>query len=159
MENKQLVIEVAGAEDGEWIAKAQVAMAMDSENMTLDPDTVRAGVRKFFDEPARGFYLIARAVGEADPLPGTNVGCLLCQKEWSDWRNGDVWWLHSLYVVPECRRQGIFMKMYEVLKKKAQAAGVRGIRLYVDRTNTGAQKAYENIGMTDEHYLLYEEMF
>ena len=33
-----------------------------------------------------------------------------------------------------------------------------GLRLYVDKTNTNAQKVYEAIGMNGEHYSMFEWM-
>jgi ribosomal protein S18 acetylase RimI-like enzyme len=61
-----------------------------------------------------------------------------------------------VYVIPEFRRTGIFRKMYGFIKEEAQRHGVAGLRLYVESNNKGAQKTYEAIGMTSEHYKMYE---
>jgi len=76
--------------------------------------------------------------------------------EWSDWRNTDVWWLQSVYVIPEFRRKGVFRKMYSRVKAEAEKQNVAGLRLYVETNNAAAQKTYEAIGMKSEHYRLYE---
>ncbi len=77
--------------------------------------------------------------------------------EWSDWRNGTILWIHSLYVVPEVRRKGVFTKLYQYLKQRVEGSDeLMGLRLYVDKNNTGAQKVYENLGMNKDHYVMYE---
>lgn len=138
--------------DQTFIVDAQLAMALETERLSLVPDTVRSGVRYMFDHPDRGFYLMVERSGET-------VGCMLVLKEWSDWRNGDVWWLHSVFVVKEARGTGSFRALYDDVTRRAQAAGARGLRLYVDKTNTHAQSVYAALGMTDEHYRLFEKMF
>lgn len=144
--------EKATVADIEWLAQAQVAMARETENLNLAPEIVAAGVKYIFDHPDRGFYLVARK----DQL--TPIGCLLILKEWSDWRNGDVWWIHSVYVLPTERGQGIFQRMFDRVEAMARASGVRGLRLYVDKSNVRAQRIYEGLGMNKDHYLLYEKM-
>lgn len=149
---EKMIVEQAALAEIEWLAQAQVAMALETENLKLAPETVVAGVKYVFDHPERGFYVIAR-MGPEKP-----VGCLLILKEWSDWRNVDVWWIHSVYVLPSYRGQGVFKAMFDRIEKLAYASGVRGLRLYVDKTNVNAQKVYEQLGMNRDHYLLYEKM-
>ena len=38
-------------------------------------------------------------------------------------------------------------------------ADICGVRLYVERTNTGAQATYKKLGMDHSHYDLYETDF
>jgi RimJ/RimL family protein N-acetyltransferase len=38
------------------------------------------------------------------------------------------------------------------------SSNLRGIRLYADKTNTPAHGVYEHLGMTAEHYQMYEWM-
>lgn len=135
-----------------FIVDAQLAMALETERLKLVPETVTQGVRYMFDHPDRGFYLMVERAEQT-------VGCMLVLKEWSDWRNGDVWWLHSVFVVQEARGTGSFRALYDAVTSRAQAAGARGLRLYVDKTNTHAQAVYSALGMTDEHYRLFEKMF
>jgi GNAT superfamily N-acetyltransferase len=136
--------------DAPTIVDFQLKMAWETESLKLDELTVTKGVRRIFNEPQRGKYLIAEHRADT-------VGSMLVLNEWSDWRNGDVLWIHSLYILPDYRAQGIFRRMYEQLKAEVeQDEGLKGLRLYVDRTNVKAQKAYEKMGMTAEHYQMYE---
>ena len=47
--------------------------------------------------------------------------------------------------------------MYRKVKDAAKENNVSQIRLYVDKTNVSAQKVYQNLGMQESHYLMYEE--
>lgn len=132
------------------IAESQVKMALETENLKLDPATVDKGVSAIFDDPSKGKYWLAE-------VDGSVVGCLLTVPEWSDWRNGTVLWIHSVYVHPDFRKQGIYKKLYQHLKQMVEESPeLRGLRLYVDKGNVKAQKVYEALGMSGEHYHLYE---
>ena len=146
-------IQKATLEDKNWIAEAQVLMALETENLQLNQEAVVKGVGFIYEHPDRGFYIIAKN-DEQNP-----VACLLILKEWSDWRNGEVWWIHSLYVMPGYRKQGIFKKMFVYIEDLAQSSDVRGLRLYVDKSNAQAKAAYEKLGMNKNHYELFEKMF
>jgi GNAT superfamily N-acetyltransferase len=136
--------------DARFIAKSQIEMARESESLILDIVTVAKGVSAVFANPAMGGYIVAESDGKL-------VGCALTLYEWSDWRNGNVIWIHSVYVVPELRRAGVFRTMYGHLKEKvSRDTSLRGLRLYVERKNEIAQKVYESIGMSKEHYEMYE---
>jgi len=148
-----LCIEPASVGDAEWIARAQVAMAQETEDLALDLSTVLKGVQRVIENPSMGFYIVAR---DADCRP---IGCLLVLKEWSDWRNAEVWWIHSVYVGPEYRRRGVFSRMFAYVESLARASGIQGLRLCVDKHNTDAQAVYRSLGMTGEHYALFEKMF
>ena len=72
---------------------------------------------------------------------GAFAGCLMITKEWSDWCNGDYWWLQSVYVVPAFRRRGIFFAMVDAVRQRGRAAGnVARLSLYVERTNETAKR-------------------
>ncbi len=136
--------------DSENIVELQLRMAQETEGLQLDRNVVSKGVRGIFEEPARGTYWIAEEKGKV-------LGVLLVTPEWSDWRNAMVLWIHSLYVIPEARGQGVFKKLYLNLEKQVeQSTELAGIRLYVDRQNKSAQKVYEKLGMDKHHYELYE---
>ncbi len=139
-------------QDVAWIAQAQVLMAKETENLELNPEEVVKGVSFIFTNTTRGFYVVAKQGQQA-------VGCLMVLNEWSDWRNGDVWWIHSVYVLPAYRRLGIFKIMYEYVEDLARSSGVRGLRLYVDKSNLKARNVYEKLGMSKDHYELFEKMF
>ena len=145
-----IVIRNATAADIERMAGWAVAMAWETEQKKLDPDTVRKGIRAVFDQPGRGRYFIAERQGEA-------AGTLMLTYEWSDWRNGDWWWIQSVYVAPEHRRQGVYAALYAYVKQAAEArADVCGLRLYVEHHNANAQRTYESLGMVDAGYKMYE---
>lgn len=134
------------------IANFQVEMALETEDFQLNPVECRKGVQKVFDEPSLGFYLVAE---EGDEL----IACLLIQNEWSDWRNRMVWWIHSVYVHPDFRKQGVFSLMYRHLAAiVTESESLGGLRLFVDKRNVRAQEVYRKMGMTDEHYILFEWM-
>ena len=126
-------------------------MARETESIELDGSVVTRGVHAVFDDPSRGRYFVAEAEGEV-------IASLLITYEWSDWRNGNVWWIQSVYVRPAFRRRGVYARMYKHVKAIAQREDVRGIRLYVDRRNAPAQDVYRRCGMDGEHYLVFEWM-
>ena len=143
-------IRKAKLSDTECIIELQLQMARETEGLELDKTVVSRGVHGVFQEPARGTYWIAREQGKV-------LGMLLAIPEWSDWRNATVLWIHSLYVIPEARGQGVFKKLYLNLKKQVeQSPELAGLRLYVDKRNKSAQKIYEKLGMDKHHYELYE---
>jgi GNAT superfamily N-acetyltransferase len=133
------------------IAQWNAAMAWETEQKQLDSQLLTRGVTAVFDETRRGFYLIA----EHDGKP---AGCLLVTYEWSDWRNGDFWWIQSVYVAPEARRHGVFRALHAAVAQRAADAGAVGLRLYVETENTRAQNTYRSLGMSECHYLMYEQM-
>ncbi|MDA1035923.1 MAG: GNAT family N-acetyltransferase [Chloroflexi bacterium] len=128
----------------------QLHMAEESEGAQLDRGTLTAGVAAVFDGRAQASYWMAEDDQQV-------VGMLMTVPEWSDWRNGTVVWMHSVYVVPEARRRGVFRSMYDhLLAMVRKSDDLVGLRLYVDRTNERAQHVYEAMGMTREHYHMYE---
>jgi GNAT superfamily N-acetyltransferase len=143
---------VATVSDIDSIAKFQIAMARETEGIALDADTCTAGVRAVFENPGLGKYF----VGE---LEGRIVCSCLITYEWSDWRNGVVWWIQSVYVIAEARRKGIYAGMYEHIQNLALADNrVQGVRLYVDQRNSSAQAVYSRLGMNGDHYRVFEWM-
>ena len=147
-----ITIRAATRGDIAFLVEANAAMARETEDKHLDIATLTRGVTAVFDEPRRGFYLVA----ERD---GRHAGCLLVTYEWSDWRNGDWWWFQSVYVTPEARRHGVFGTMYRHIEAQASAAGAVGLRLYVEWENERAQRTYAALGMEQEHYHMYRKGF
>jgi ribosomal protein S18 acetylase RimI-like enzyme len=87
------------------------------------------------------------------------VGGLMVTKEWSDWRNGNFWWIQSVYVRPESRRRGVYKALYRHVQDLATGdPAVCGFRLYVERENSGAQSVYAALGMKTTRYLVFEEL-
>jgi GNAT superfamily N-acetyltransferase len=139
--------------DKPLIAQFQIEMALETENLILDKDVVDLGVQAIFDDSSKGSYYVAEAKGEV-------VGSLLTTYEWSDWRNGQVIWIQSVFVKKPYRGQGAFRKLYEYIKDSvlSDKNNYRGIRLYVDKSNKSAQKVYEKLGMQNHHYETFEWM-
>ncbi len=146
------MIRKAQTKDIEAIAAFQLAMAMETENLELNQDTVLKGVKSVLNDPSKGFYIVREENNKV-------VASLMITLEWSDWRAQTIWWIQSLYVIPEWRQKGIYKSMYLYLRELVHNnSSIGGIRLYVDKTNTSAQKVYEALGMNGEHYRFYEDM-
>jgi GNAT superfamily N-acetyltransferase len=138
--------------DLDFIAAANLRLAEETERLLLDEHTLRQGVLAILEGRAPGCYWVACQEGQV-------VGQLLITFEWSDWRNRDVWWIQSVYVVPDARKSGVFRVLYAHVRREAQAVGAGGLRLYVDATNARAQTVYAAVGMNGGHYRVFEDMF
>ena len=143
----------ATAKDTTTLAHFNIAMARETEDHALDTETVQAGVAHLFDAPEHGFYLVVESEDSV-------VGSLMITHEWSDWRDGLWWWIQSVYVVPNFRRQGVFSALYrEVTTLARQDNRICGLRLYVEKDNTNAQQVYAHLGMSEAPYRVYEQLF
>jgi GNAT superfamily N-acetyltransferase len=182
--NAPVHVRPATVRDVEFIVEANRALAEESEGVTLDVETLRAGVRELLDSPALGRYWIAEidgggarghamsgggatpdehqrqnALGVGPQRKWKNAGQLAITYEWSDWRNRVVWWIQSVYVMPDARQRGVFRALYEHVRRMARDEGAAGLRLYVDETNTRGHQVYAAIGMSGGHYRVFEDMF
>jgi GNAT superfamily N-acetyltransferase len=130
----------------------QEKMALETENVTLHPDIVEQGITAVLQDHNKGrYYKIVQK--------GKVIGCMLTTYEWSDWRNGAVVWIQSLYILPTYRRQGLFSGVYQYLRELVQKnPDLKGIRLYVDKRNKPAIEAYKSVDMSNEHYEMFEWM-
>lgn len=147
-----MIIRQANETDSSSIVEFQLAMAMETEQLQLNEPTVEKGVAAVFADSSKGIYYVAEKNGQV-------VGSLLTTFEWSDWRNGTVLWIQSVYVRPEFRKRSIFSRLYKHIQDLVSSNhDLRGIRLYADKTNTSAHGVYEHLGMTAEHYRMYEWM-
>ena len=145
-------IRLATSTDAPVLIEFNAAMALETEHKALLPEVIGAGVHSLLANPAAGFYVVAEQNDRA-------VGSLMITKEWSDWRNGTFWWIQSVYVRPESRRQGVYRNLYRhVQQMAADDPGVCGFRLYVERENSRAQATYGALGMRPTHYLVFEEL-
>ena len=135
------------------IAENNSLMAEETEGRPLSPDIIGPGVERLLKDPQKGRYWVAVDVDKV-------IGQIMVTYEWSDWRNGMLWWIQSVYVLPEFRRQGVFSALYRHVEKLAlQAGDVRGLRLYVEHNNLQAQKTYAALGMVNPNYLVMEAIF
>lgn len=145
-----LAIRPASPEEAPTLVDFQLRMARETEDLRLDVGVVSRGVQGVFEDPARGAYWVALRGSEI-------VGSLLTTFEWSDWRAATILWIQSVYVVPKERGRGVYRALYEHLHERVRSSpGLGGLRLYVDRRNTAAQRVYERLGMDGEHYRVYE---
>lgn len=154
MSKCSFTIRAATIEDAATIADYNCRLAAETESKQLNPETVRQGVDGMLRNQHRGRYLVACTDD------GQVVGQLMHTLEWSDWRNGDIWWLQSVYVHADFRRQGIFRMLLLHLEQIAEASpGVVGLRLYVENENSRAQSTYNSLGFVDPQYRVMERMF
>ena len=138
--------------DLDVIVTGNVTLAQETEQVKLDPATLREGVLALLEDRAPGRYWVAEEGGQV-------VGQLLITYEWSDWRNRMVWWIQSVHVAPEARRHGVFRALYAFVRQEARASGAGGLRLYVHNGNERAQAVYSALGMDGDHYRVFEDMF
>jgi len=145
-------IEIRQAElaDAPVIADFNLRLAEETEELRLDVARVRAGVEALLKDPAKGIYYLAEIHGKV-------AGQLMITYEWSDWRNGNIWWLQSVFVEPRFRRGGVFRALFRHVQEAAgRRPDVWGLRLYMHSENSRARLSYERLGMTPTHYEVFE---
>ncbi|MEX2230623.1 MAG: GNAT family N-acetyltransferase [Cyclobacteriaceae bacterium] len=134
------------------IAEFQLKLANETEGVNLNPRIVTTGIEALFADPGKGVYYVAESREKI-------IGCFLITYEWSDWRNGMIWWLQSVYVTESHRREGVFKRMYDYIHDAiSKDSSLIGLRLYVDKSNARAQKVYQSLGMNGDHYMVFEWM-
>jgi ribosomal protein S18 acetylase RimI-like enzyme len=150
MENINFAVSRGEVSDIDTIVQFQADMAMESEGCVLNKEKVIKGVTAAMLDDSKGIYWVAK-------YEGRTIGSLMITREWSDWNNEWYWWIQSVYVTPAYRKQGVYKAMYQKVKDAAKENNVSQIRLYADKTNLSAQKAYQSLGMHKSHYLMFEE--
>ncbi|MBC8207715.1 MAG: GNAT family N-acetyltransferase [Desulfobulbaceae bacterium] len=146
-------IRAAEVKDVTILTGFNVLMAQETEDKQLDPGVVTAGVRAVLEDSKRGFYLVSEIAGEV-------VASLMVTTEWSDWRDGEFWWIQSVYVAPGFRRRGLFGALYgEVRERARNTERVCGCRLYVEQDNDTAQATYARLGLLETDYKMFEDVF
>jgi GNAT superfamily N-acetyltransferase len=139
--------------DLDFIVGSNARIAEETEGRVLDRAHLVPGVRALLADRGKGRYFIAEDAGQ--PL-----GQLMYTTEWSDWRNGDFWWIQSVYVQREARRRGVFTLLYRHLERLARSSPqVCGIRLYVEAHNAAARATYLRLGLHDSGYQVLEVDF
>ena len=150
----EIKIRTATPNDVPIIADFNIKLAWETEQRRLDSETVLAGVRGLFQKPSRGTYYLAEV---AENSGTAVVGQLLITYEWSDWRNGDFWWIQSVYVAANFRSQGIFRALFQHVQTLAKSQPeICGMRLYMDAHNDAARRAYERLGLKQTDYQVFE---
>lgn len=150
----KFTIRVAEPADALTIIDFNRRMARETENKDLPLEIITNGVNAVFADVQKGFYVVAETIENKEI-----VGSLLITFEWSDWRNAWFWWIQSVYVRADFRGRGVYRTLYEWVEIKSQAEKVCGIRLYVERENSVAQKVYQRLGMNETVYQMYEAIF
>lgn len=136
--------------DIDTIIRCNQRLAEETEGKRLDPAVISAGVRRGFGSPEMCRYFVAEVDGRV-------VGTTMLTYELTDWRDGVIWWLQSVFIEPEHRRHGVFRAIYRHIEALARDhPDVRGLRLYVHRSNARAMKTYESVGMEKAGYEVYE---
>jgi ribosomal protein S18 acetylase RimI-like enzyme len=144
------LVRAATSNDASTITEFNRRLAEESEGVVLDVEVLSAGVRTVLEDPARGRYFVAEENGAV-------VGQLMITFEWSDWRNGWVWWLQSVYVRADVRNKGVFRQIFDFAMAEAkEEKNVVLIRLYVEKDNTSAQATYERLGFEEMHFHLFQ---
>ena len=153
MTNLPIKIREGRPEDAAIIADYNQRMALETEGKELDFETVGKGVEQGLRQPEKCRYFVAE-------FQGTVIGQAMITYEWSDWRNGDLWWIQSVYVHLDHRRKGIFKKLYQHIENLARKdSNVKGLRLYVEEENAAGQAVYQKLGMSHAGYHVYEREF
>jgi ribosomal protein S18 acetylase RimI-like enzyme len=153
IDQKPITIRDAVASDGATIAAFNSRIAVETEGRELDPGTVRRGVSALLADRGKGRYWLAEDDGKV-------VGQLMITLEWSDWRDGMLWWIQSVYVHTDYRRRGVFSSLYQHVERLAEAdPEVVGIRLYVEKENLRAQQTYDRLGMSMTDYQVMQVIF
>jgi ribosomal protein S18 acetylase RimI-like enzyme len=148
-----VTIRDASPGDAQVIADFNSRIASETEGMNLSMELVTTGVEALLADRSKGRYWVAEAGGRI-------IGQIMVTYEWSDWRNGMIWWIQSVYVHGDYRRSGVFSALYRHVESNArQDPEVCGIRLYVERGNERAQRTYESLGMGMTDYLVMQSMF
>jgi len=145
-----LAIRRAGPPDAPIIIDFNRRLAQESEGRALDVAVLAPGVESALADPGKAIYFLALRDGEV-------VGQTMITFEWSDWRNGWLWWIQSVYVRPDFRHQGIFRALFDYIRQAAEhEPGVVGLRLYVEQGNTRAQDVYARLGLESTGYFVLE---
>ncbi len=145
-------ISIRSAEPTDWatIAEFNCQLAEETEDKKLDWDVISSGVRKVLGDVHRGRYFLAESEGRI-------VGTTMITYEWSDWRDGWIWWIQSVYVHPDFRGRGVFSGLYRHIEALAAETGdIRSIRLYVLKSNQRARATYAKLGMGETGYTVLE---
>ncbi len=145
-----LTVRRAEPSDAPVLVEYNRLLALETEGKTLDPAVLTAGVAAGLADPEKALYFVAEESGDI-------LGQLMLTREWSDWRNGWIWWIQSVYVRADARRRGVFRLLYAHVHAAALAdPQVIGLRLYVEHENHAAQKTYAQLGMERTSYLVLE---
>ena len=132
------------------IIEGNQGIALETEDLILDIEILVSGIRAIIEDPNKGTYWVIEQDDEV-------VGQLMITYEWSDWRNGLIWWIQSVYVWPRHRRQGVFSRLFKHVENEARIEGAIKLRLYAETANVRAHETYLVLGFTTDHYQVFEK--
>jgi len=149
-QSRNITVRPAAYTDAATMIDFNIRLAQETEDKNLDLPTITRGVHRALRSTEMCRYYIA----EVDHRV---VGQTMITYELSDWRDGLIWWIQSVYVHPEFRGAGVFTKLYQTIMRDAATSGdARCLRLYVEVQNTRAMTTYYRLGMTDAGYKVLE---
>ena len=145
-----LKIREADKSDITILAKNNQVLAYETENINLNLDIITSGVSNALNREDCHYF-----VAEINKMV---VGQTLITYEWSDWRNGLIWWMQSVFVLFNFRRQGVYRNLFNHIENLARNnSKVKALRLYVIKNNQSGIKTYKALGMKDSGYIVYEK--
>lgn len=149
----KVAIRQATVADVEIVVEYNARLAEETERTQLDRQRLRRGVTAILSDSAKGLYFLAEVDGQA-------VGQISVTYEWSDWRNGNFWWLQSVYIAEASRGSGVLKCLFNHLISLSEVnSSICGLRLYVDKENDPARAVYSRLGFESAHYDMMELAF
>ena len=143
-------IRAASPDDIAVISEFNCCLAIETENKILDQHTVLNGVRRGLELGDEVQYFVAEDESGV-------IGQIMLTREWSDWRNGWMIWLQSVYVLPAKRGAGVFRMLFEHSIGTARLrCNPVCVRLYVEHENEIAMAAYRRLGFQNSGYQVME---
>lgn len=152
--------------DAAEIAEMNCRLAQETEDLILPSEVVRNGVLRGLAKGDEVLYWLAESTTKpsTEPTSGDNTvsatqiaGQLMLTREWSDWRDGWIVWLQSVYVKPEFRQSGVFSRLFQhAADQLRDQPDIVAVRLYVEHQNQCAMQTYRRLGFNDSHYLVME---
>jgi GNAT superfamily N-acetyltransferase len=133
--------------DAPIIVNFNQRMASETEGLDLPLEQLTPGVLSVLAGRSGAEYFVAEIESQV-------VGQLMVTQEWSDWRNGEIWWIQSVYVAPEWRRRGVFTALFEHVVGEGSHLGAVGFRLYVASGNEHAELVYRKLGFQRSPYVM-----
>ena len=146
----EINIREAHTDDLSILVENNLALAKETESLNLNKDVLREGIKQALTREECHYFVAV--------ISGKVVGQTMITYEWSDWRNGVIWWIQSVYVFPEYRKQGVFRTLFKHIENLAQThPQVKALRLYVLQNNKTGQHTYQSLGMNNSGYIVFEK--
>ena len=146
----EIIIREAVKGDIAILVQNNQALAQETEALQLNKDVLKKGVEQALKRQ-ECHYFVAE-------ISEKLVGQTMITYEWSDWRNGVMWWIQSVFVESEHRGKGVFRALfYHVEQLAKKHPDVKALRLYVMQNNLSGKDTYSALGMTDSDYVVYEK--